>query len=278
MKPFQIYYPIKPYTVTQKFGETANLQYYKDNGIIFNGHNGIDMTAKHGQPIYAAHDGIAYYEVDEDQGHGVILRNEELSDYLGSQVYMKTIYWHMVDSSKEPQYESPVEKYRDLTKQGMPVKAGDLLGYANSTGLSTGDHLHFGLKPTLPSEPDWQIGSNLVPDNGYQGAIDPTPYFNGLYAEDLNNSPQSTTSPFYVDMSYGFTSNEIVRLQSVLKTFGYFPKQQECTGYFLEITRNSVYQFQLDHVNLTPWEYFVLRGKKVGPKTRQALNELIIKK
>lgn len=268
---FTLAYPIKPFLVNQKFGETAYLQYYKDNGIVFNGHNGIDMAANHGQPIYAAHDGVAYYEVDENQGHGVIVRNNELSDYNGQQVYMKSLYWHLVDSSKEPQYTSPVEKYRDLTKMGMPVKTGDLIGYANSTGLSTGTHLHFGLKPTLPSEPAWLIGSNLIPQNGFQGAIDPTPYFNGTYAED---AVKPLIAPFLSDMSYGSNSKEVERLQAVLKQLGYFPMMNP-TGFYGDITRNTVYHLQLDHVKLTPWENLFLRGSKVGPKTREAINKLI---
>lgn len=266
-------YPVKPLGINQKFGETANLQYYKDNGIVFTGHNGIDFTAYHGQPIYAAHDGYAYYEVDESQGHGVILVTEDQCDYKDTKAYFKTIYWHMCDSKKEPGYRSPVENYTDTTVKGLLVKRGDLLGYADSTGLSTGDHLHFGLKPMALSYPNDY--TNIEQNNGYMGAIDPSPYFDGSFAQDTAKPPESLMASFDSDMSYGSSSDEIYRLQGVLITLGYFPVSP--TGYYGDITRNSVYHFQLDHVKLTPWEELVLKGRNVGPKTRSALNSLINK-
>lgn len=271
MKTLKLYYPVKPFYLTQKFGETAYLQYYKDNGVVFAGHNGDDMAARHGQPVYAAHDGRAYYEVDNKQGHGVIVVSTEQFDYKDTQAFFKTIYWHMVDSYKEPKYRSPIEKYTDTTGAGILVKAGDLLGYANSTGVSTGDHLHFGLKPMSLSYPNDY--TNIEQDNGYQGAIDPTPCFNGLYAEDITK--KTMMSPFVIDMSYMQSNNEIARLQLFLKQLGYFPLIQGCTGYYGDITRNAVYHFQLDHVKLTPWENLVIKGRIVGAKTRQALNLLI---
>lgn len=266
MKTFKLYYPLKPFYLTQKFGEIAYLQYYKDNGISFAGHNGDDLAAKHGQPIYAAHDGKAYYEVDDKQGHGVIVVSNDQFDYKGGQAFFKTIYWHMCDSKKEPQFKSPLEKYTDTTGPGVQVKAGDLLGYADSTGVSTGDHLHFGLKPMILSYPgDY---TNIEQANGYSGAIDPTPYFNGLYAEDI-------VVPFNTDLQYDISSQEVARLQTTLRKLGYFPKMKESTGYYGDITQNSIYHFQLDHVQLTPKENFIYKGRYFGTKTRQALNALL---
>lgn len=272
MKQFKIYYPCKPYYVNQKFGETAFLSYYKDNGVVFKGHNGLDLVANHGSVIRAAHDGIAYYEVDNAQGHGVVVRSNEMFEYEGEEVYFKSVYWHMIDGAKEPQYKSPVMAYRDLTKQGMQVKAGDIIGYADSTGLSTGNHLHFSIKPCLKGEPEWTL-VNIEQNNGYNGAIDPVPYFNGFYAEDIHNF----LTPFNNDLEYMMTNDDIRRLQTFLKELGYFPQRQECTGLYGSITRSAVYHFQLDHVNLTAWENLFIAGKKVGPKTRFALNTLIKK-
>lgn len=262
----QLYYPVKPIFVTQKFGETANLAYYQANGVNFAGHNGIDFMAKHGQPIYATHDGTAYYEIDQDQGHGVVLITNQQFDYLDGQAFYKSIYWHMCDSTKEPQFKSPVE---GTGNSGLKISAGDLLGYADTTGLSMGDHLHFGLKPVANNEPAY-TWSNIEQNNGYQGAIDPSPYFNGLYACDIK-SPVFTH--FDIDMQYRDTGPEIVRLQSFLSQLGYF--YGNTYPNYGDITRASVFNFQKDHVKLSPWEYFVLKGSKVGPKTRQELNAII---
>ena len=49
--------------------------------------------------------------------------------------------------------------------------------------MATGSHLHFGLKPQLKGENDW-TWYNVEQNNGYNGSIDPAPYWNGYYAED----------------------------------------------------------------------------------------------
>lgn len=183
---FEISIPIKPLKVLQGFG--VNGAYYRANGINILGHNGLDLFASHGQPVYAAHDGNAYYETDDRQGCGVVIRTNEVYDYVldpkYSQVYFKTIYWHLCDGTKEYKFNSPIN-CTDLTSSGQPVKKGDLIGYADSTGFSTGDHLHFGLKPVGDGELPGTF-YNIEQDNGYAGSIDPTPYLDGKYAEDVS--------------------------------------------------------------------------------------------
>jgi hypothetical protein len=271
----QIYYPTKPFYVTQKFGEVASLDYYKNNNVLVVGHNGMDLRAKHGDPIYAAHDGEAWYEIDGKQGHGVVLRTSEKFDYESGRCYFKTIYWHLCDPIKEPKFKSPVLAYADLNKPGMKVKAGDVIGYADSTGLSTGDHLHFGIKPVAKNEKNGSF-YNAKQENGYYGAIDPEPFLNGKYASDINGFKPSTVH-FLKDMKLSDTGVEIARLQSVLKELGYFPISQECTGYYGEITRNAVFHFQQDHVTLTPWEILWSKGSSFGPKSRAVINNLLDK-
>lgn len=183
-------------------------------------------------------------------------------------VYAKSIYWHMIDSSKDPSHRSPIEGYS--APNGKLIRAGDLLGYADSTGLSTADHLHFGLKPCLPGEP---VGTwaNVAQNNGYQGAIDPVPYFNGKSATDVN----SHDSPFTIDLQMGDASQEVARMQKKLQRIGYFPETTPCTGFYGSITRSSVFAFQKDYIpNLTWTEKFIYYGRYFGQKTRAAFNRL----
>lgn len=204
MKPqtFELFYPMNPHHVNQGWG--VNGAYYRANGINILGHNGLDLQAYTGQPIYAAHDGVAYFEVDANQGEGVVLITKDQYDYKGKQAYFKTIYWHMVDYSKHPQYKSPVLDYQQKNGgKGMPTKQGDIIGFANTTGLATGPHLHFGLKPMVygtsatsqDATDDLRLGlfQNIESANGYGGAIDPTPYLNGKYA-DVTETPTSGLS------------------------------------------------------------------------------------
>ena len=104
MAKFELRYPVTPYHSNQDFGEDPET--YARFGT--KGHNGIDMRANHGQPVYAAHDGVAYYEVVNDQGHGVVLVSNDAYLYKGQLVHFKTIYWHFANPTKEPNLASPI--------------------------------------------------------------------------------------------------------------------------------------------------------------------------
>lgn len=170
MAKLQLQSPLKTkLSINQYFGQNATSLYAKEG---LPGHNGIDFSASHGQAVYASHDGRAYFEIDQGGGHGVVLVTSQQYDYQNSTSYFKSIYWHFCDSLKEPQYRSPIQDF----VFGKAIKCGDLLGYADNTGASTGDHLHFGLKPVAQGE-DPNSWSNSEQNNGYQGAIDPFPYF-----------------------------------------------------------------------------------------------------
>lgn len=165
----QLGYPVKTIHFNQKFGNKDGK--YTNMGL--GGHNGIDFFASHGTPIYASHDGFASYQVDSSGGHGVVvITDKEYEDVNGESSYFKTIYWHMVDHLEDPSFESPIADKTGFVK----VKKGDLIGYADNTGFSTGNHLHYGLKKVAKGE-DWGTWYNLNQNNGYFGAIDPMPYF-----------------------------------------------------------------------------------------------------
>ncbi len=176
---FKISYPTDTYIPSQGFGQNPDFYANPIYGGI-KGHNGIDSFAQHGYPVYATHDGYAQYEVDPGGGHGVIVTTNKTFDYKDGQAYFKTIYWHLCDGYKEPQFQSPL--------QGVPgrqVRNGELIGYADSTGASSGDHLHFGLKVMDKNS----IGNfyNIEQDNGFLGAIDPSPYFDGSTPAMIHN-------------------------------------------------------------------------------------------
>lgn len=185
MAKFELAYPVEPFSVNQEFAEDKKT--YSQFGL--NGHNGLDLRSSHGQPVRASHNGTAYYEVDDSQGHGVVIVSDDAYMYNGKLVHYKTIYWHLCDPKKEPYFASPVwlsVGKKSNSSKGVPVKKGDIIGYADNTGFSSGDHLHFGLKPIVPGKgatsgdaPDVGIGNwvNVEQNNGFKGAIDPTPFF-----------------------------------------------------------------------------------------------------
>ena len=136
--------------------------------------------AGHGDPVYAAHDGIITYAgLDSSGGWGVVIKTHEqflVYDKYNKPYYWKTIYWHLLPNI-------PI-------KVGQKVLIGDIIGYADNTGFSKGDHLHFGLKPIEQGENEW-TWDNAPQDNGYRGAIDPMPYMSVMSAYQVRSYLQN---------------------------------------------------------------------------------------
>ena len=86
-------------------------------------HNGIDLAANMGTPVYATRSGtvtVADYEWDGAGNYVFINHGDGFS----------SVYMHM------DYYEVSVGQY---------VSAGEIIGYVGTTGLSEGPHLHFGI-------------------------------------------------------------------------------------------------------------------------------------
>lgn len=179
MKKLSLYHPVHPFHLNQGFG--ANPDYYAKFhdrfGKPYKGHNGLDLMAKHGQPVYAPIAGLAMYTKDAHGGQSVIIRTDDLYEYGNGQCWFSVLCGHLVGDS-EGAYPPPIKMNLNQT----PVSAGDLIGYADNTGApyeSSGDHLHFAITPVDEN------GRATMPGNGFNGCVDPTPYLNGKYAVDI---------------------------------------------------------------------------------------------
>jgi|SRR5882724_6454703 len=174
-----LYYPRKPFLINQVFG--ANPDYYsrfKDRyGFPEKGHPGLDLRAPHGEPIYAACDGLAHHAHDSHGGEGVVIRTGRFA-YKDGMASFDVVHWHLIGDT-DSKYPSPIK----IDGTSTLVKTGTLIGYADNTGApfeSSGDHLHLGLTPYNDS------GDAIESTNGFNGCIDPTLYFTGYYAEDYD--------------------------------------------------------------------------------------------
>lgn len=186
MAKLQLSYPINgnPIVLTQRFANVDPM--YTNMGM--RGHNGLDYRTYHGQPVYASHDGYASYQVDSGGGHGVVIISDKEYEVNGETSHIKSIYWHLVDPLKEPKFKSPIADKTGFVK----VESGDLIGYADNTGMSTGTHLHFGLKTVAKGEDQW-VWYNTNQNNGYFGCIDPQPFFNGSTQVQIENLKKQVT-------------------------------------------------------------------------------------
>lgn len=164
----ELCYPLAKANIIQGFGK--NKDYYK-KAIGSEGHTGIDFEAPDGTMVYAAHDGwVTFVGEDGSGGLTVVIRTDKKFEYNGEEVNFKTVYCHLKPKTFRI-------KTTDYVTTGTPIAQAD------NTGLSTGSHLHFSLKPVAKGEEDWQW-YNLEQNNGFYGSIDPMPYFNGFYANN----------------------------------------------------------------------------------------------
>ena len=85
-------------------------------------HKGVDWAAPVGTPIFAAFDGEIVFQGDGGD-YGNLVR-------IAHGNGRETRYAHM-------------QRFALATGVGTAVKAGDVIGYIGTTGLSTGPHLHF---------------------------------------------------------------------------------------------------------------------------------------
>lgn len=146
--------PLRQIKVTQPFGVNY-VGFYKSFGL--DGHNGVDFRAKNGFYLYAAHNGIVTFARQYEDGGRLPMKHVEIT-FFGEKY--KTIYLHLQSM---------------FVDEGERVTAGQKIGLCDNTGkYTTGSHLHFGLK-------EIENGKTKNLDNGYRGAIDPTPYFNMNY-------------------------------------------------------------------------------------------------
>lgn len=79
-------------------------------------------------------------------------------------------------------------------------------------------------------------------------------------------------SRFETPLEFGQKMPEIVRLQDFLKARGFFPSNQESTGYYGHVTALAVYNFQVANRVASPVELNQLKGKRVGQKTLNSIN------
>ncbi len=240
----QLQNPLKEIAINQAFGNVDP----KYTAIGLKAHNGIDYHAPDGTPVLASHDGtVTYAGLDGANGNLIVIKTDEMFDYKDGQAYFKTLYGHL----KTGTYK---------VTAGQKVKAGQVIALADNTGMSTGSHLHFGLKPVMQGEQDWQW-FNLEQDNGYNGAIDPTPYL-----------PEH--KEFQTKLKQGDYGDEVRKVQALLLRKGYLqPLTEQEFGWYGKKTANAIYRFMVDSGKLSVWEKLYWKGGNIGDKTLTELNK-----
>lgn len=149
------------------------------------GHNGLDLATWHGEKLFHSHKANTTWTAkgasDNSGGLGVDIISDEplyfsrLPKFVGPEatqlwerqkgfLRVKHRYWHLKSVA---------------VQDGQKVSHGDLIGYCDNTGASTGDHLHWGFKFVDAN------GKTLDNTNGYYGAVDHEPWFVNHFIIDI---------------------------------------------------------------------------------------------
>ena len=110
--------PLRSYTFTSAFG----MRVHPISGV-YKMHEGVDLSAPQGTPIYAAKSGKVTTTSYQAGGAGYYVSINHGDGF-------SSVYMHMTHY---------------IVKPGDYVNAGQVIGYVGSTGGSTGPHLHFGI-------------------------------------------------------------------------------------------------------------------------------------
>jgi len=146
---------------SQEFGYTP----YSKTGVYgrykrkYRPHNGLDFAGFEGTPLVFPCDCWLSYTGSDQKGYGNFAFFEtESFKRNGDRVKVEYVLAHMRFIHARPHRH---------------YKKGELLGYMGSTGMSTGSHTHFGMRPLIEEKDgSWTY---MFKDMAARGYIDPTP-------------------------------------------------------------------------------------------------------
>lgn len=133
--------PLKNYSFAQtgaSVGDKIN-PFYK----VSIRHNGLDMIAPSGEPVYASADGVVRNVIRSRKGLGNVVEIDHGNGYV-------TRYAHLAD----------VE-----VRKGRKVKRGNRIGYVGVSGNSFAPHLHYEvIRDTLILDPVNHLFASVTPE------------------------------------------------------------------------------------------------------------------
>lgn len=186
-KPLDILYE------TSKYGFRDHKNYWW--------HNGIDLRADIGTPVYAVADGTVKVAKDNPTGYGLYI-------VINHGTY-GSLYAHL------SQYHVFV---------GQEVNAGTIIGYTGNTGESTGPHLHFEIRECEYKD-FWDRCK--LDQSVFMRCVDPYPYLinlldkNNLGIDDAKkivkeNADLSDRTINYLAEDYKFGNDLILKLAKAI--------------------------------------------------------------
>ncbi len=246
-------------SVTQGFGENPVLYAQLDLA----GHNGMDLVAAYGTPLYAVESGIVLFTENSAFGFGGQTKIITETGNEWTYAHQSKIYVTIGQKINEGDYIG------DMGNTGFVVSSQNAGGFWHYNPYA-GTHLHLGLrkvKEWTPTDPNYHLflGDKkwvvLDYNNGFKGAVDPKNLLN--------------LKPYWLfknTILFGQSSDEVRQLQACLYHEGLFT--DSFTGYYGFKTASAVLAFQKKYQVADTVTLNTLQGKRVGPATLLALNKI----
>jgi murein DD-endopeptidase MepM/ murein hydrolase activator NlpD len=180
-------WPIKPYIVNQPWGNFDAV--YQQFG--FSWHNGVDLRLSPDRKGFAPFDytvvRVATKENGKWQPNGGGIFIGLMSQPMAFPAFTNTTPNGTVVNFAAGTYNVLLDMLHldhPLVREGQTGKTGDLVVICDNTGFSTGPHCHTQWRRVL-----WD-GTTITPvdKNDANNSFDPTPFFDGSYAQDVPRS------------------------------------------------------------------------------------------
>lgn len=196
--------PYRPFRVIGTRTGTCpinSIPFYPTIGM--KGHSGWDMSCYYKEPLFfpcqAETKWWARTEIDADGGVGIdvfskdrvfILKLPKDAGRLARKdwednehrVYIKLRFWHLHDIKIGDK-----SKIEIMGQMKPEIKLGDMIGWCDSTGASSANHLHWGFKIVTEN------ALTLDSDNGYYGAMDFLEWYQDIFILDLLGRKRNLT-------------------------------------------------------------------------------------
>lgn len=180
--------PLESMHITQPYAANY-LPIYKDV-LGQKGHSGNDLRGQIGTYAFASIDGTAHVATASNGGKSVRIYTNPIT-HEGKEWRLDVLYYHLSEQ---------------LVQHGTRVLRGQLIALTGNTGaLSTGPHLHFGVRPQVKENGKWTWYNY---DNGYRGYLDPQLFL--------------TYDPMADENLYNLAPHTLVKLEEGAGGFGWW--------------------------------------------------------
>jgi len=187
----KLYYPHKPYIVTQTWGNPNSAYSTQFGDPNFTLHNGVDSVAvypdatgayKRGThwPLYCPGNGFRVLQVDfapKGGGNEVWLISKEKVQMDDKECHALFVMCHADEI---------------FVKAGDEPVVGQILGVSDNTGFSTGEHTHCGLY-RVDYNGTW---FTKLDTNNATGSYNPASFYTGMYAIDQADTKTAIKNAF----------------------------------------------------------------------------------